>query len=521
MPHRILPLLLLAVAIDSPERTDPLTLEWGKEGLKSLRYAGHDWLADGILRVEGADAGKGASSVEKGSILRTCSWGRVRGDYSVSGTRLNIVLTVTNRSDKPIDAVQLSPIQLRLPAKSVEYDEVTPMIASNVGAPTILPLSTSMGRLVVVNEEIERPLYVGFPWALDRPKSTVFPLWVDTALRNSLPKSYPAVRRPIAPGDSDTYRLSIRFGPADASRRDLAGDLQQRFREAAPSTLQWADRRPIGALVLATSDTKWPKNPRGWFMDRNLDASSDDFRRKALDYADSSAKILREMGAQGAVVWDIEGQEFPHAVSYLGDPRLLAELAPEMDPVADEFFKRLRDAGLRTGICIRPSRIVKNPGTDPALGKTRYAHFSVDDIGAELSAKIVTAQKRWGCSLFYIDSNVLPGVNDTNLVPAALMESLAAKFPGTLLIPEQANARYWASTAPYRELRGGSSSTPEAVREIYPGSFSVVNTADGPIEKRRTELVGAVKRGDVLMFRAWWNDPANALVRGILEDARR
>jgi hypothetical protein len=395
------------------------------------------------------------------------------------------------------------------------------MISSNVGAPTILHLTTPQGRLAVVNEEIERPLYVGFPWALDRPKSTVFPLWVDAALRDSLPKSYPAVHRPVAPGGSDTYRLSIRFGTATASSRDLAGDVQQRFREALPPTLKWADRRPIGALVISTSDTKWPKNPRGWFMDQSLDASSEAFRRRALDFADYSAKVLKEMGAQGAIVWDIEGQEFPHAVSYLGDPRLLSELAPEMDPVADEFFKRLRDAGLRTGICIRPSRVVRNPGTDPALGKTRFAHLFVDDILGELTAKIVIAQKRWGCSLFYIDSNVMPGANDTNLVPAALMETLAAKFPDTLLIPEQANIRYWASTAPYRELRGGFASTPEAVRDIYPGAFSILNTADGPIQKQRTELVDAVKRGDILMFRAWWNDPANRLVRGILDDARR
>ena len=115
----------------------------------------------------------------------------------------------------------------------------------------------------------------------------------------------------------------------------------------------------------------------------------------------------------------------------------------------------------------------------------------------------------------------MPGANDANLVPAALMETLAAKFPDTLLIPEHANVRYWASTAPYRELRGGFASTPEAVRDIYPGAFSILNTADGPIQKQRTELVDAAKRGDILMFRAWWNDPANRLVRGILDDARR
>jgi len=509
----LLPLLLLA-----QEKPTGLDLEWGVDGLRSLRYGGHDWLADGRLQVEGV---QGTTTVEKGAILRTLPWGTVRGEYSAVGLRLRIAITVRNTSNAPLDRVHLNPIQLRLPAKAAEYDDVTPLIASNVGAPTILPLSTAKGNLVVVNEDIDRPLYMGFPWALDRPKSTVFPLWVDTALRDSLPKSYPAVRRPIAPGGSDTYTLSIRFGAAGASRRELSGDLQDRFRAAFPPTLAWKDRRPIGALVISTSDTKWPKNPRGWFMDRTLDASSDAFRKRALEYADYSAAVLKEMGAQGAVVWDIEGQEFPHAVSYLGDPRLLAELAPEMDAVADEFFRRLRDAGLRTGLCIRPTRIVRNSGTDAALGKTRYAHLAVNDIAGELAAKIAFAQKRWACSLFYIDSNVLPGPNDANLLPASILEALAEKFPGVLLIPEQANARYWASTAPYRELRGGTASTPDSVRELYPGAFSILHTADGPIEKRRGELVQAVKRGDILMFRAWWKDPGNALVREILEEARR
>jgi len=509
----LLPLLLLGQA--TPARVE---LDWGPGGLLSLRYGGHDWLANGTPEVEGS---RGPAVVHDGAVLRTLPWGEVRVAYAADGNRLRLVITVTNTSDRVLDRVRITPLELRLPAKSADYDDVTPLFGSNVGTPAVLSLGTPKGRLVVVPEDIERPLYVGFPWALDRPRSTVFPLWVDTALRDSLPKSYPDVRRPIPPGGSDTVTLSIRFGSAETPRRELAADFLKRFRETLPPTLRWKDRRPIGALVLSTSDTRWPRNPRGWLMDKDLDAASDAFRKRILEYADTSVGVLREMNAQGAVVWDLEGQEFPHAVSYLGDPRRLAELAPEMDPVADEFFKRLRDAGLRTGICIRPTRVVKNPGTDPALGKTRYAHQAVEDILGELAAKVELAKRRWGCTLFYIDSNVMPGPNDTNLVPAATLEALAARFPDTLFMPEHANARYWASTAPYRELRGGTASTPEAVREIYPDAFTVISTCDGPIGKRRAELVDAVRRGDVLMFRAWWKDPENALVRSILDEARR
>src|SRR5882724_5917600 len=112
---RFLPVLLLSGALCAQEKTTPLQLEWGPDGLKALRYADHDWLADGKLHVEGE---KGTTSVEKTSILRTFSWGSVRGDYAAVGTQLQITLTVSNRSDKPIDRVQLNPLHLRLPAKS-------------------------------------------------------------------------------------------------------------------------------------------------------------------------------------------------------------------------------------------------------------------------------------------------------------------------------------------------------------------------------------------------------------------
>ena len=93
-------------------------------------------------------------------------------------------------------------------------------------------------------------------------------------------------------------------------------------------------------------------NPRGWFLDpKGVDVTTPAgraaFKERVLQYADGSVALLKKMGAQGSIVWDLEGQEYPHATSYLGDPRSLPE---EMDAVADEFFARLRSDGLRTGV---------------------------------------------------------------------------------------------------------------------------------------------------------------------------
>ena len=61
------------------------------------------------------------------------------------------------------------------------------------------------------------------------------------------------------------------------------------------------------------------------------------------------------------MIWDIEGEP-PGAAIYVGDPRAMGSLSPEMEfkangrPVADEYFKIFADAGLRTGLTIRPTR---------------------------------------------------------------------------------------------------------------------------------------------------------------------
>ena len=51
------------------------------------------------------------------------------------------------------------------------------------------------------------------------------------------------------------------------------------------------------------------------------------------------------MNAQGMITWDIEGQEYPHATSYIGDPRKVSLLAPEMEPMADAYFAKFRRGG--------------------------------------------------------------------------------------------------------------------------------------------------------------------------------
>ena len=224
--------------------------------------------------------------------------------------------------------------------------------------------------------------------------------------------------------------------------------------------------------------------------------------------------VLKKMNAQGMVTWDLEGEEYPQATTYIGDPRLLKTLDPEMDTVADAYFKKFRDAGLRTGLCIRPQRLAVGGGQadQKELGST-------DEIAQLLYDKMAYANKRWGCTLFYVDSNGDPNVPYDPAIFGKLLQKLAGKKITALVMPEHKNLRYYAYTAPYGELRLGVEGTSDRVRSVYPKAFMNVYAPDGPIQEDHDALVTSVRRGDVLMFRGWWDDPQNAQIRGLYQDA--
>ncbi len=235
--------------------------------------------------------------------------------------------------------------------------------------------------------------------------------------------------------------------------------------------VRWPDRRPIGSLVLATAATNWRTNPRGWFLDPQIDVQTPNgvsrFHHQLREWADRSILILEDMNAQGMITWDIEGEQFPHPITYVGDPALTSLLAPEMAGVADEYFARFRRAGFRVGVTVRPQQFKRTLSG----GKQE----EVADPSDQLIRKIRYAKQRWGATLFYIDSNGYPGWP----LSADSIAKVAGAVPGVLLIPESKNISYYAFTAPYGELRKGAYSTPGLVRVLYPEAFSVLNTADG------------------------------------------
>jgi hypothetical protein len=182
-------------------------------------------------------------------------------------------------------------------------------------------------------------------------------------------------------------------------------------------------------------------------------------------------------------------------------------MAPEMKGVVDEYFERFHKAGLRVGICVRPQDF------HLSADKTEAKQMPVADPTQLLLDKIAYAKKRWGVTIIYLDSNT--NSTDPNPLDVSIVQKVASAYPDILIIPEHSNLRYYAYSAPYKELSKGLISTPNSVRDTYPNASSTIYTADGPLDLYRDGLTAAVKRGDMLMYRTWYTDPQNEKVKAI------
>lgn len=525
----ILGLAAIVAAVAAVKILQPhhdVTIVMQENGVKSLISNKIEFIDNGEFKINqvvlkkangetyfGSKAGPTALDAAHQTVTMTLPWGTVKVNYAASANRLNLTINTTNTSDsETIQGLLFQPLTLKFPGKVAEYDGSIPLLSHNLGNVGLVKVSYRSGALAVVGEDLDKPLMLGFPWALDRPNNTVFPLSVHTDRVNNYPDSYPVINRPIPPKGTDQYSLSLRFGSADATETELAGDVLKKFGDTFQTKLNWKDHRPIGAIFLATASPSSPTNPEGWFGDSHVNvttpAGRTEFRQRVMALADSAVSIMKSMNAQGAITWDIEGQKYNHAISYIGDPRALGDLAPEMNEIADEYFARIRDAGLRIGICVRPQQLTKS-----ADGKT-VVQAEVDDPAKLLIDKIRYAKDRWKVTIVYVDSNANP-VN-SNPMDAAVLQKVAEAFPDVLLVPEHATLRYYAYSAPATVLRTGGLGTSDSVHAVYPNAFSVIYTADGALDLYKKTLVRSAKQGDILMYRTWYPDPQNDKVKALL-----
>ena len=481
-----------------------------------VRFGGEEVNADNILEV-----GRDFDPASK-TVTISYPWGRVSCRYSEVPGSLKLSVSIKNDTQKPMSVVDLELFSAVFPRtpKGMPFEKGFDMVWPNIDSIHHIIADFGEGRLALCTDTLDRHISFGL-----RPLHGKGPDRYAAVMSNNV---FGTSDNPVVPpGKTASYEFSVRALKPDQSLADFAPDLVDKFRKLHPFANNWKDRRPIAMMMLASHSHKSEKNPRGWFNEPDLDVSGEGgnalFRKTLVERAHEHVKILRKINAQGFIFWNIEGEENPHPVTYIGDPRLVGKLAPEMDAAADEYFKFLSNEGFRTGVCIRPSKLM--PSTKEP-GKYWHKHIGVDPVKS-LCEKISYAKKRWGCSIFYIDTNVSMGVDEEGkekswIFGVEVIKKVLKEHPDVLLIPEFGRDAYWAYCAPYLEMRptewGGHTGTPRKVLEIYPQAFSAINTNDGN-EEMRQQLIESARHGEIFIFRGWFSDPANSTIGEILEQA--
>ncbi|PYJ27254.1 MAG: hypothetical protein DME89_09720 [Verrucomicrobia bacterium] len=528
--------------VQSPASKQGLNFVVGVHGLDSLSFNEQSLLSSpesGELRPQksvfravldallpGSSSRAGTPNKKADTIHLSYPWGRISCSYGKEDDKITMKIEISNTSSEPLNELSIRLMELNFPRipnggtleagmfgfgfKGPEW----PLGQSPASIPTVadprfvVPLvhvDYGTGALNLCSDDVE--CAVNVPYSTNFLARTSYPLVITCS--------------DIKPGVTKVFNVSLRFGPAGARIQDLSGDVLERYAGKYPFQLNWNDHRPIGAMFLAGPQINVASNPRRWIVNfGDIDITNDKgkaaFRAALLKLADNSVQVLKDIGAQGMITWDPEGEEFLGAC-YYGDPRLVPSLAPEMEfkndsakSVIDEYFEKFRAAGLKVGVCIRPQGIAMVDG--------KPVHQAADDEHAAqiLRERIAYAKQRWGCTLFYVDSTATV----SGSLNPDVFKAVADAHPDVLLIPENESMRYFAYSAPLNSyVHHRVTSTPAGARMVYPKAFSVLMAPDGDRPEDHHALVSAVRRGDILLFNGWYHSDGAKKIKRLYEEA--
>jgi len=544
-------------------------LRWGEadlvvDGLPAVEMAVHEKRSvnpkNGFWEYEfpKLDVENARTKVDRdnGRITRTYEWGEARVEYELDGHRLNIQLELENKSKLPLADFRVRLATMRIPGKPESLngkrrDGVNP----TNDTVAMLEFKLPQGRMYAAYESFAPDVNFGFGRAVDEA-GDVYPLilagGVHIQPRNDVvlpPRGIPT----IPPGETLRLRVSIRLADAKARQHDVLRQLYRDWRAFQSPMLDWPDRRPIGdAYLLSEFGKAAPAfgqegiNPRRWWSPM-LDVVEMDsphgrsmLRRELRELAYKSVATLKRMGAQGAILWNAEGAF--HETGWVGDPRMLPILSPELDKAIDDYFKIVRDAGLKTGVTLRHGHVVwrgnkwtQNPGNfNPRNNATlddfmdlinAHPHepwWRVYPVARRMSAKIAYAKKRWGCTIFYIDTSLITrgrGVNQRmshKPITNHIYRKIREDHPDVLIIPELSELAHIGHVGPYGQLpyrKVRPRYDGHWTMDIYPTYFGYHRVSDYPVWNTRVDRAHEVAWGEILgMSASHWSDNSEALL---------
>lgn len=502
-----------------------------------------------------------ATDRQEQQAARQYEWGEVRVAYELDGNHLKLAVELENQTKSAIADFRVRLLTLNLPNKPKALETKhrrygKGLHESTLDQATALEVDAPQGKLFASYDSFAPPIRFGIDGAAaDDPGR--YPMYIAGGVR-AVPRGEvvaPQMGLPyLPPGQTLKLRFSIRFAAADARRGEVLRPFYRMFREFQSPMLEWPDRRPIGASFLMQEFGKEPAkfgqegvNPRRWFsmiIEMDSPEGRSLLRKQMRGLAYSSLRAAARMNAQGVLLWNVEGGF--HSTGWVGDPRMLPILSPELDKAIDDYFRIIREGGFTPGVTLRPGQVRWNDGRNnwsqgagnydpkdnPVLDKfDKYleAHphepwWRVYPVAERLANKIEYAKKRWGCKIFYIDTNfVHRGWGPKQKFGGRLMEThifrkVREAHPDVLIIPEIMKGRtaYLAQIAPYGQLGYGrvrSRYGPDWTRDLLPGYFGTNYVSDGDLWGSRVQRVQELARGLIFFFQGWgWSNNSNAVI---------
>ncbi len=502
------------------------------------------------------------------TVTTVYDWGSIAVQFSPSRNTLNVLVTETNnaRSGYILEGAAIYLVNFRFPKLPQRWASVSyPQVAYNTFGPSVVTGDWGSGEVTAVDPSVTDKLYTGF-LNDGTGKPNYYPV-ASTIAPEGLPSFAPRYSVPVPPGRSYRFRLAMRFGPSGTAHAKVAADVYTAWARAYPllPTVKNWDRRPMGTVFLATSpagggDVTRPGgcgvnsgNPRNYFRDCKINVNTaaglESFQTKVLNLGQQIVTVAQKHGWQGAITWDIEGEEWPQTTSYVCSPEQIAQIAPEMESVVSgqtgelaqyngqkldaAYFGIQTAGGLKVGLCTRPQQFVLK-----ANGIASQGFVSDAEAAALLNAKMRFANSHWGATMFYADTFVHP--DGGNLEPAYFRQLMQAN-PHYLLMPEINSQNYavpasFQYAAPFYNFEYHTDlGTPANVPDVYnfypsrhvggsvvgPFGVNLINDVNaGVLAQHRAALIQAAGHGDIMLGHADYDQANNTAIEQIYKDAQ-
>lgn len=503
--------------------------------------------------------------------MSTCPNGITQTTQYVSDgvSKLDIIHTIVNPSGSGaiVKGVSVLPLRLDFPS--------TPNVIGVKNSPFAMgtfPLMNKVpsnhpkwngdwgtGMVMPVSTEPTKPLYYGFESA---GSSTSQNIIMATLKPDGLAGFDTPFNRTVNPGETDTFTVSLRFGPSGSSLNSLAHDAYLAWATAHPQhpnvgnmnhgsiqTVYLSDATSgtvsnVSGGIQAARSNCGANNPNNYhlfgafgFSGCGTSVYSSAFRQAVLYTSYSAVQSCNTAtNCKYIITWDIEGQGWPQDVSYVCAPAEIATIAPEMEQTItsgdlsaltaggvnlglvpgmkldDAYFAIQRNAGKIPGGCIRPQLMT----VDGSGNGTRTWVSDAAQV-THLDAEMSYAHSHWAWGAAYVDTAVEgpPGTDaDGGDMPPSTWESVSNDNPYAIWMPEEYVPADFAFTAPFSNFQysndlGTPAQDPD-IYAVYPNAkrVNMINNAgSGAVSSATSALTTSVQKGDNLMTNGF-NVPA-------------